>query len=1539
MKKRFLKEQAIRLLLVVFLLNASFGQAVFAQQIPVPPPANPIQEPPISDGTTMQWDPVTGEPYRPPVLPQEIPLVQQQSGLLELNQPSNDPNAANRTGFSCSQVEMNPQERQRLWDETLKKGFVGKNFDSGTPAKPFRPALDQNQVIIPEEQGKLAVKQEIPNQKIDPEEIAHLLNKYHKGSFTIGILLPDSLRAGRCKDLNSGCALMGKNLSLRNSGKGIVENYKNVWNDLSEWAKFDEPKPGVQPLPKEELKAVQSELAFTSEVKQLPVKTAQRTQGKIIPNSILSESFSSSMNSNCTSASCTINTYSMFDKMFNAYLSGSMLLTSFGPTFLNQAKRAIGYSKRRLFGAVPPVFNSFQKRLKSAYMLPDSWYTKWVMNNQYQRIRSKALALDNELIPAQKVLEGGGFDGWWTPTYKKILEPVTDPVKRGEYFDYIKSWQRYAHSNELARQLAEEEFAAAAANLAPTDPLFAAAKRRFAAKTGRLWRDIDDFTGLDVPQWHLNHKSVNFQKYSVKTHTGDYVQPAVDSDYYDAIFKKMESTVLKDSGVPGHANFHFTPEDLANFKISLESKNGKLLLYTIEPQGQAVTSISRDTLEDAISKGNMGNMFARLDNEEFVSLQKQNMEYILKKTTGNVEVFRGGYKETRQMSVDELSDLMLSGRGAKPLKSLARNADTMVATLRENGFEYRHRWGSLLDRYFAQNNQLLKTYLSIKGGAKLTVYPFAFWGFKRGFGQEAISLYQLPDTWTTLEVYHKDSALFDNSFIDFFANDGSDQGDIFVAFLNKLPWKMILDKLSQEFNPINEFYQSITHNEMRDETGNLAVYTSAPQTCSQCSISIQSKDFKTFSPFFSSPQSMNSFILEDTPGNQQDVGQTLIAYASRVNVRGNTNDIESDSGSNGIDLEEAIRNQETCLDKVEKMNQKIPVIGWIAPNLLPKSAGGAATTLVFGETLGYALFTWAGFIGSAYQQIILAPELQDCVDTQEGYFIHFFAPVAKKETQKNKETPANLNTSKVSEAIQEGSDKLFSAFQGDPTSWTGKAADETKQKINALVQNAETKDLVEAVLKTNGATTGQFSGSHLFYLWLEGGSELTPSSYRTEGKEQITDGNTTVTNDFKKGQVLVNGQPVITNPDIARLSSTNLAGPFQEYPSAITKIGLPANQRSLVFRMNAQSHTVVVEPEVLDCIKQGVLAQTGVGMQFDDLTEVFGLTDSVITDTHPNIYAQPEMERIVAEGIPRKIATGRDSHVDIFSNAETELLPSLDGDNNVGRIKSIQFQDGVIIYKPETNELLVWLKRNAKTIMNQNEVTGLTGKPSSSPNPITNCPEPAIDLSITGDSSSEQALFKAQQFNESLQRFGPFKIFDTPSKRFVFYSGPAPECQPRFKIIDKKTGEVLVDQPIQSIEATPNGVKVTTADGKTHDLDFSSEGGKPILTYNGQPEPLLSAQGDKGAFWYDPEKGLWYTENAQLLPLLEAFRSKGMSTQVGPDGKVTSSASGNVLNLNVGSGKEGAFNLPSLPENPLLLALFVLSLVGVLAFLYSRKFR
>lgn len=1444
---------------------------------------------------------------------QGIPLSEQQNNLLDVN-PAFSPPA--RNGFACSNTELSPLERNRLWDETLRKGFVGKDLDAGTPANKNRQTLDQNNIIIPDKDGELAIKQKIPNEKIDPKEIAHLLNNFSTGAFAFGLLVNDSVRAGRCVSFQKGCSVLGKNTELRNSGAGIVQNYKNVFSHL--WKKFesDDVNAPVQGIAQNDLADIRASLLQSKDSNQLSVETAERIRGKMIPNTILTESFSASMNSNCTNADCYINTYSMFDKMFNAYSSGFTLLTSFGPTFFNQASRAFGFSKLRT-NFIPSISESaLGKRIRSLYQRPN----QFAFNNLYKRnlaqLRNRTVGFDNVLIRDAAVLEGGSFNAWWNPTFQKELQGITDPVARGDVYNYVSNMGKIAKSYNLDKELAEEEFKKITKGLAASDPVYVAAKKNYAAKTGIMWHELDDVTGLDIPQWHLRHKTVDWWKYAVQNSNGDFVQPAVASDYYDLILKKFSDD----------QHFNFTDDFLKEkWGTKLTTNHGNVMMYTLQPEAK-VAQITKDSLEEAIKNANYAGKFAKLENGETVPFNKANLAYILKKSGGDVELVTGKWQPARELSPEALSDFILTGKGPGALKNFNRNMAYMKEILREKGFQYREHWGNLLDQYFAKENQIIKAYLSPKGGAKLTAVPFAFWGFKRGFGQEAISLYQLPDTWKTLDIEHGDNELYNFSYIDFFSNEGSDQGDIFVAFLNKLPWKLILDKLSQEYNPVNDFYNSITKGETRSEVGNLAVYTSGQEDCAGCKISLQHKGNSKFSPFFFSPEKLQSFFLEDTPGDQKDVGQTLIAYASRTNLIGETKDISKGK----IDLEQAIRDKKTCQDLATKMNKSIPLIGTLLPT--DSSIGGV---LVGMESVGYFFFTWSGFLGSALQQTLLAPQLQDCVDTQEGYFIHYFSP-APKEDKKN-ENPQDKSTNKVSNAIKEGSDRVLGALQGDTNSWTGKAAQDAKAKIDELVNNAETKDLVEGVLTTNGQTSGQFSGTHLFYLWLQGGSELTPSKYRTEGEQNIHDGKITVKNDFKKGQLSVNGKPVITDPDIARLATINTNIPAYELPNTLTKIGLPSNENVIIFRMNVDGDTFVLHPQVLNCIREGVMAQTGVGMVGDNLSEVFGKTTAIITDTHPQIFSQPQNQRITAEGVPRKIAEGFESHADVWSDTHTELIQSVDNDPQVGHLQSIQFQNGVIIYNPQTNELIVWLKRNEKTILNQNQVQGLRATPTTSINPENQCPEPAINLEALANPNSDLDASKVAAFNESLRHMGPYKIFDTPTKRFIFYAKlENGQCQDYFKVIDKNTGEVLVDQPITSIEQTPTGVKVTTADGKEHTLDFSSEGGKPILTYNGQPEPLITAQGEKGAFWYDPSKGLWYTENAQLLPLLEAFKQNGLSTKVGPDGKVSTTATGNQLNLNIGGGKGDGFNLPSLPENPFLLALFVFALIGAMVAIRTR---
>jgi hypothetical protein len=223
-------------------------------------------------------------------------------------------------------------------------------------------------------------------------------------------------------------------------------------------------------------------------------------------------------------------------------------------------------------------------------------------------------------------------------------------------------------------------------------------------------------------------------------------------------------------------------------------------------------------------------------------------------------------------------------------------------------------------------------------------------------------------------------------------------------------------------------------------------------------------------------------------------------------------------------------------------------------------------------------------------------------------------------------------------------------------------------------------------------------------------------------------------------------------------------------------------------------------------------------------------------------------------------------------------------------------------------------------------------------NPNNSCEEPAINLAVETDPSTPATKLKGDNLTAGLEKNGPFQVFETESKRFVLYSKLVDgECKQFFKVIDKNTGEVY-DQAIEDIFQNEDGtITIKTEDGLSHSLKFSDENGKPVLTYDGQSEVLRSASGKGGSFYYDPNKGLYYAENAQLIPLNENFKNQGVGFQANPDGTVSGKAGDNVFNINTAQGGEGLFNIPSVPESLAGLLVFVLLIGLICAGIYLDK--
>ncbi|MBI5884725.1 hypothetical protein HZB89_01360, partial [archaeon] len=244
---------------------------------------------------------------------------------------------------SCRTESLSAEEVQKLWDEVLFKGFRGQEFSSTDEAQAYREKLANDKLLISDQQKQLVLEQEMPSQAIQPNEVAFMLGKDIQGAFAFGTELDDSIRLGKCPEGSKYCALDGTGTQYRNSDQGFFKNLSkittgNVEDKLKKLAASDvqEAKEGLK----------------ETDTNSTELYSVQKTQGKQLSNSVLVDFFNARLTTNCADDSCTILTYSLFDKMFNFGLSISMIATSFGPTFIDTTKRAFNFKGLNLKSAL-----------------------------------------------------------------------------------------------------------------------------------------------------------------------------------------------------------------------------------------------------------------------------------------------------------------------------------------------------------------------------------------------------------------------------------------------------------------------------------------------------------------------------------------------------------------------------------------------------------------------------------------------------------------------------------------------------------------------------------------------------------------------------------------------------------------------------------------------------------------------------------------------------------------------------------------------------------------------------------------------------------------------------------------------------------------------------------------------------------------------------------------------------------------------------------------------------------------------------------
>ncbi len=1445
-------------------------------------------------------------------------------------------------GSVCRFSTLSDLDVQRFKDSILVPGLVGEEVSAGTPINTDREKIsDSNVLIVPnpsdEESG---FKKQIPNQILKPEELAPLQNQRIKGPYAFGLSLFDSLRAAKCVQ-GGPCAVQGEQLQLRNSGEGIKGNVKDMWEALK--TDFDSPDPQFSEEESNYLLAqvVEQQDLDQTDQNSLPLEVYSRTKGPDVMNHIqIDNTFNAGILTNCNDGTCIISLYSMFDKYFNSWFSGQLVVGTFGPTVWGQFKKMMVNSKRfnvlnkNLTGK---ILNPFGSKVGSALkdgtpIGPNSFFEQYttldktlgkgyfkVGGDDYFRNMKRTYARDldvgsiyKEAFIDQKVTSGGKFPSWEDSMFGPDggLTKVTNYDDRLKLAKYTKKIGEHAQiTNELRDQFKK---------MIPTDKVGAA--RGYT----RIFSDTDDAINLDLKDTWKKLSEADFRTEYVKINSSGEVRSlaSLDDKFFDEIFENF-----RDKG-------SFNDVKL----LEIDPTTGGLVRYKFTPSSTPFDFATKESIERGFPPG----AYVTLSTGKTLPATMDSLDDILldiKNNSGKAPpVYSGGFnkainpdtKEFDFLTPEKYADKVLVGNIMDgKVANYGRNAPQVYETMIARDYA-KGPYTNVLSQSLQSQQNLFSNYAKVwskdvlGSGVGTTFKTYAYWWATKFGGLDQFSVYQLPDEYSEVRFEPGTTEFYHDAYIDFFANEGSDTGDIFQRVISNLPVPLIVDKAVQESETLNLLWDAVNGGASRTKPDNLAMFQFGAQACPDCTATIAAPNKGRFDVQFSSTENTNSFFLEHPKTKEAlEEGQLLITFTHKADVKGKIKGEELSE----INLVKAREKEETC----EQVMDGLFIYGK-ASRLIGAEKVGAVLAIT--ENVSYLAGGMMGGIVTAINQFAVAPQMNECVDDKEGYFASLYLPHKDNENTPGRSDELQKSvTQDALDGIREFANEIDRNRTGQ--SLTDNVLKEATSKVKELVDDAQEDRVAEAELRISGASRGYLRSEEVMYFWVGGGSLVEPTKYLTEGKTLLTteDGHT-ITVDNETGTIVVDGQEVIgeDKDDHTRLTNKNLAIPAMEVPQRMNGFQL-GDSNALLLTMNVRGETLVQDPALLDCLQSAVMEQTGVPLNSNNMGEAFGRGQSVTTDAYPSVSIDTINNRIQLGGQVPQTAFGAGASIQLYGNRRVVVTGAAYPE--AGNFQSASWENGTVVYKPATNELLIWLRHHQQAVVSDEEVKGFNGDLTTTINPNTQCEEPAIDLSVETDPNSPAAKLKGDNLTAGLKKNGPFQVFETPTKQFILYSKLVDgACKDFFKVINKETGEVY-DQEITDITQGDDGtINIKTADGQSHSLQFSDQNGKPVLTYDGNSELLNSASGKGGSFYYDPNKGLYYAENAQLIPLNDNFRNQGIGFQANPDGSVSGKAAENVFNINTGQGADGLFNIPSIPEDLAGAGLVLLIIIGCVVGLY-----
>lgn len=1454
--------------------------------------------------------------------------INQDSSLTNSNLSNNSLNQV--APGSCVVSTLSPIEAKDILNLT-HEGFSGEKLSDGLADSNGDDAVRQREVkdigkteLVGKDNydNNTAVKVEAPSNAVGANRFAFLNGLSISGPFGVGFILEDTLRVGKCDypaNQQYLCQIYGEeNLSTRTSGVGFKEDLVNSFEAIG-----DSGKNLAQMALGDEEAAKMKENYLDLDSNDF--STGSFGKGEKIDNVLEVSKFEAKNSTTCNNSACTISTYSAFAKYFNAWLTTDMVVFNIGPTLLHGSYKFF----TKLSKNVDSTKFAFAQNIRQKYLdltSPMSLFGK-KRAELFKNIMKEEGMYD--LLEGPLLINPAAWSSGAKGEIDKLLKadsPIwkLTPEKRKKFMQAVDLLRAY--SKDSAASIASSQLARDAAQKAAdaiTDPTLKALAKEtaeidYARKIAGIMDDWDEILALDFEAWLKGNEDIfSFGGLAIKQNGFPNDQGFIDVATSQSFnLKKMVQT-FRDKG-----DFSQWASETSAGTYKVAADGVSLQLYRVKPTKIVAENVGLGDLRLHLSKMGSGAYSLKLPDGRYIPLNDSSIKYIESNPLlgGNVNIFESEYAEDIALTPMDFANRLTHTRTTKRPGTAVRNFDDLHNGLIQNDFAPRN-YSSLLDMQFAEESKVIQKYFKDPvTAAKLTVLPILYWGSKKGFGNEDYSAFLLPETWTTMKVTQGVDEIYKDSFIDFFVNEGSDQGDMFKRVFTSgvFFWNKIIEMGMETNDFVKEnvskysggwFEGSAT----RDVVGDVAFY-SHNENCSNCSGKFSYSDgFLSMSMY--SGLKLGAFLVEASSAEvKSKSGSLLVSYAHHADISGKSGGDEGEP----TNLATARMDGLTCDQKLRQFG-----LGWAGP-----ASGGIMEGV---QNLAYFAGFGPGLAASLVQQMTIGRELQDCIDDVEGYYIHFYSPPTKEaEKSKSKEVISN---EKVSETLADLSEKLESVVNEKTNSNNSdsasknpveKSLDSLKTQFEEFSEKSKQSSILQAHLELLAPVRGTIVGKEVFYVWFK--DTLMPNSYNTNGKMVTSDGNNSVEVNYETGELKINGRVVLDSDkaDHTRLISTDNRLPAQVVPMTLNKASAP-NNSSIVIELNSYGELRVVESSVLSCIQKAIFDQSGINYSGNELTQVFGKVKQFSTSKYGNVIARDG--KITLEGTAARLMGGSGAKVVVNGYWDSNLIADVNNSAYLGNFTGVTFEYGSIVLKPETNELIIWLRQHADAVLNNSDVKGLMAKISSVSDPLTECPVPAIDLEAIPFPNDELGAKKVSAFNTSMDHLGPFTQFTTDKKIYEFYSkrDESGECKDYFRVRDKETGNILVDEEVVgAIKQDADGtIRFTTADGKEQTLKFDAENGVPKVAFNGgAPETILSAQGPKGSFWYDPNTGQWYPENGLQIPLNQAFKDNGTWLGTDANGNITGLPE-NKMTFNIGQQSASPLALPSTPQTLFEAILFI----------------